>query len=139
MAVDAQLSMLLEGSFVKRAENVLVFGNPGSGKTHILCALGQELILQGYQVVFRPCDLLVQELLGAKRDLTFPSMLKQFAKYDALIIVLGKTMQPLFFAHPSIGGSYSLSTHRIIRDGVLSVFSQSANGTSGISSTDCPG
>jgi DNA replication protein DnaC len=84
--VEGQLSMLLEGSFVERADNVLVFGNCGSGKTHILCALGQELILQGYRVLFRPCDVLVQELLAAKRDLTLSSMLKQFSKYDALVI-----------------------------------------------------
>jgi len=84
--VEAQLSMLLEGSFVERSENVLVFGNPGSGKTHILCALGHELIFRGYRVLFRSCDLLVQELLAAKRDLTLTSMLKQFSRYDALII-----------------------------------------------------
>ena len=47
---------------------------------------GHELILQGYRVLFRPCDLLVQELLAAKRDLTLSSMLKQFSKYDALVI-----------------------------------------------------
>ena len=78
--------MLLEGSFVERAENVLVFGNLGSGKTHILCALGHELIFRGYRVLFRSCDLLVQELLAAKRDLTLTSMLKQFSRYNALII-----------------------------------------------------
>src|ERR1051326_2886879 len=34
-----QFSALLEGDFLERRENVLVFGNPGSGKTHMLCAL----------------------------------------------------------------------------------------------------
>ena len=38
-------------------------------KTHLLCAIAQELIFQGRRVLFRPCDLLVQELLVAKRDL----------------------------------------------------------------------
>jgi DNA replication protein DnaC len=38
--VSAQLSRLLEGDFVQRRENVLAFGNPGSGKSHLLCALG---------------------------------------------------------------------------------------------------
>ena len=41
--VRRQLPTLLEGSFVERAENLLVFGLPGRGKTHFLCALGREL------------------------------------------------------------------------------------------------
>ena len=44
--VRRQLPTLLEGSFVERAENVLVFGLPGRGKTHFLCALGRELGLR---------------------------------------------------------------------------------------------
>ena len=42
-----QVRSLLEGGFVGRHENVLIFGNPGSGKTHVACAIGQELILRG--------------------------------------------------------------------------------------------
>jgi DNA replication protein DnaC len=82
----AQVNALLEGSFVERSENVLAFGNPGSGKTHLLCAIGQELILQGRRVLFTPCSLLVQQLLIAKRDLKLPRVLKRLSKYDALII-----------------------------------------------------
>jgi len=33
-------------TFLDRQENILAFGNPGSGKTHLLCAIGQELIMQ---------------------------------------------------------------------------------------------
>jgi DNA replication protein DnaC len=84
--VDAQLSLLLKGNFLDHKENVLAFGNPGSGKTHLLCAIAQELIQQGRQVRFIPCNLLVQELLIAKRDLKLARVLKQYAKYEALII-----------------------------------------------------
>jgi hypothetical protein len=56
----------MEGAFVDRAENVLAFGNRGSGKTHLLCAIGQELIHRGRSVMFFSCSLLVQELLVAK-------------------------------------------------------------------------
>lgn len=83
---DALLSMLLEGSFVDHAENVLAFGNPGSGKTHLLCALGQELIYQGKRVLFRPCDLLVQDLLAAKKELKLAGAVKKLSRFDALII-----------------------------------------------------
>lgn len=84
--VDAQLSLLLQGSFIDHRENVLAFGNPGSGKTHLVCAIAQELIHQGRQIRFIPCDLLVQELLIAKRDLKLARILKQYARYEALII-----------------------------------------------------
>ena len=84
--VDAHINVLLEGTFLNRCENVLAFGPPGSGKTHLLCAIAQELIFQGHRVLFRPCDLLVQELLIAKRDLYLPRLLKQLGRYDALTI-----------------------------------------------------
>jgi hypothetical protein len=57
--VVQQARSLLEGSFVDRHENVLVFGQPGSGKTHLLCAIGQELVRAGRKVLFRKCGLLV--------------------------------------------------------------------------------
>jgi DNA replication protein DnaC len=41
--VDAQLSVLLEGSFVDRADNILAFGNPGSGKSHLLGILSSSV------------------------------------------------------------------------------------------------
>ena len=84
--VNSLVEFLLEGSFVDRNENVLAFGNPGSGKTHLLCAVGQELIQQGRRILFTPCNLLVQELLIAKRDLKLARVLKKFSKYHALII-----------------------------------------------------
>ena len=67
-------------------QNVLAFGNPGSGKSHLLCAIGQELIYLERRVYFRPCDLLVQDLLRAKQELNLVRLLKRLRKYDALII-----------------------------------------------------
>jgi DNA replication protein DnaC len=84
--VDAQLNIILDGSFLDRTENILAFGNPGSGKTHILCAIGQELILKERRVLFRPCNFLVQEMLIAKRDLKLPQYFKRLSKYNAIII-----------------------------------------------------
>ena len=83
---DRQFTVLLEGDFLDRRENVLVFGNPGSGKTHLLCALGHELVRKGRAVYFVPCALLVQRLLLAKAELWLEKELKRLDKFDALII-----------------------------------------------------
>src|SRR5665213_354722 len=61
--VVQQARTLLEGSFVDRRENVLAFGVPGSGKTHLLCAIGQELVARGRRMYFTTSALLVQDLL----------------------------------------------------------------------------
>ena len=81
-----QVKVLQDGSFLNRKENILAFGNPGSGKTHLLCALGQELIRQNYRVYFSRCSFLVEELLRDKRELKLDRKLKKLAKYDALIL-----------------------------------------------------
>ena len=52
-----QVRTLLEGDFVGRNDNVLIFGNPGSGKSHVACAIGQELIRSGRKVMFATCRL----------------------------------------------------------------------------------
>lgn len=77
---------LLEGEFLSRRENVLAFGNPGSGKTHLLCAIGQELIARGHRVYFTTSALLVQDLLVAKRDLKLSRFIKRLGAFEALII-----------------------------------------------------
>ena len=84
--VAMHLNVLSDGSFLNRCENVLAFGNPGSGKTHLLCAIGHELIEQGRRVLFICCSQLVQDLLIAKRDLTMSKVLKKLSRYDAVII-----------------------------------------------------
>jgi DNA replication protein DnaC len=81
-----QVRALLEGGFVDRRENVLAFGKPGSGKTHLLCALAQELVRAGRPALYSPCSLLVQELLLAKRELKLPRLLKRLAGYDVLVV-----------------------------------------------------
>lgn len=81
-----QIKTLLEGDFLDRRENVLVFGNPGSGKTHVLCAVGQALIAQGRKLHFTTSALLVQDLLRAKQELKLSRFIKQLSYYEGLII-----------------------------------------------------
>ena len=77
---------LRDGSFLDRAENVLAFGNPGTGKTHLLCALGQELVRQGRPVLFAPTFKIVQKLLAAKRDLRLAAELKRLDRFEAILL-----------------------------------------------------
>lgn len=84
--VRRQLPGLCEGGFVERAENVLAFGLPGRGKTHIVCAIGHELIQRGYAVLFTSAALLVQRLLASKKALELERELKRLDAFDAVII-----------------------------------------------------
>jgi len=84
--VTQQLEILRSGSFLDRQDNVLIFGNPGSGKTMLLSALGDQLIRRGRSVLFTTCQMLVQELLRAKRDLRMERWIKKLSKFEALII-----------------------------------------------------
>lgn len=86
LKVDHQLCSLLEGGFLDRRENVLVVGPTGSGKTHLLSALGQELIFRGYRVIFYSSSELVEALMRAKQGEGVPSFTRQLLRYDALIV-----------------------------------------------------
>lgn len=87
MKVRQQVKALLEGGFLNRNENILAFGNPGSGKTHLLCGIGQELVHQsGKKVLYVMCSNLVQELLAAKKVFELPKKLKKLSRFDVIII-----------------------------------------------------
>ncbi len=86
LKADRQLSALIEGDFLSRRENVLAFGSPGSGKSHWMCALGHELVRQGWSVLFASCALLVQRLLRAKAELELEEELRRLDKFEALIV-----------------------------------------------------
>jgi len=64
-----------------------LFGNPGAGKSHLLCALAQELVVaRGRKMKYTTCTLLVQDLLAAKRDLRLKKEIRRLGQYDGLII-----------------------------------------------------
>jgi DNA replication protein DnaC len=86
LQVARQAESLRDGSFLDRRENLLVFGKPGSGKTHCLCALAERLVHQGRSLLFTTCSLLVQSLLAAKRDLRFEKVIKQLSRFEGLIL-----------------------------------------------------
>jgi DNA replication protein DnaC len=87
LRVRRQLAALLEGRFVEQADNVLAFGLPGRGKTHLCCAVARELVVaKGYRALFCPAGHLVQQLLIAKRDLRLEALLRKLDGYDIVVL-----------------------------------------------------
>ena len=83
----AQVMALAEGTeWLERGANVLLFGPPGVGKSHLVCALGHALIDAGRRVLFTRCSELVQRLQAARRDLRLPQELARLDRFDLLIL-----------------------------------------------------
>ena len=77
---------LATGSLISRAENLLCFGLPGTGKTHLLAALGYEWVQQNHSVLFTPTYKLVDGLLRAKRDYALEPELRRLDRFDVVIL-----------------------------------------------------
>lgn len=81
-----RIQELARGEFLDRGGNVLLFGLPGVGKSHLACALGNALVDAGRTVLFTPTYQLVQTLLAARRDLSLPRALRSLDIFDAVIL-----------------------------------------------------
>lgn len=77
---------MASGDFIDRYENILIFGNPGTGKSHLSIALAREWCLMGRRVRFYTAANLVQCLLQAKAKLQLTQMIKQLDRYEILVI-----------------------------------------------------
>ena len=85
--IRRQLPTLCEGGFVERAENVLAFGLPGTGKTHMVTAIARELVInKGLAVLFCNTRNLVERLLRAKQELELEKELKKLDKFPCIIL-----------------------------------------------------
>lgn len=83
----ARIMALVEGcEWLDRGANVLAFGPPGSGKSHLLSGIGHALIDAGKRVLFMRCSDLVQRLQAARRDLRMPQELAKLDRFDLLIL-----------------------------------------------------
>lgn len=77
---------LLVGEYITRRENVLLVGNPGTGKTHLATALGHTACAQGRRVRFMTTSGLVTQLLEAREDRSLRRLLKQMERIELLIL-----------------------------------------------------
>jgi len=73
-------------SFIEKYENVMMIGPAGLGKTHLAIALGKIAVREGYHVLFRTAQQLVDEVYAAMADGTVAKRLQNYLKYDLVII-----------------------------------------------------
>lgn len=77
---------LAGGDFVKRRENVIAIGNPGTGKTHLAIGLGRRLCREGFKVRFYTAAQLVEELAEAQEFKRLSRLQAQLFKADVLVL-----------------------------------------------------
>ncbi len=72
--------------WLDRAENLLAFGNSGSGKTHLLSGIGRALVGSGRRVLFTPASSMLEQLKRAQTDLDLERLFLCLDKFDLLIL-----------------------------------------------------
>lgn len=77
---------LCHGHFLGDSHNIIFYGRSGAGKTHLAMAIGRELCLNGFKVLFFTGCELVQQLVIAKNNLTLSNYFKKLHSYDLVII-----------------------------------------------------
>lgn len=87
MISKAQVMAMAAGdSWLAKGANVLMFGPPGGGKSHLAAAIGLALIENGWRVLFTRTTDLVQKLQVARRELQLEAALAKLDKFDLLIL-----------------------------------------------------
>lgn len=81
-----RIEALAGGDWLDGGGTLIAIGNSGSGKTHLLCAIGHALIEAGYRVLYTRTTELVQKLQAARRDLVLESALTKLDKFQLLIL-----------------------------------------------------
>jgi DNA replication protein DnaC len=87
MISKAQVMAIVAGdAWLGKGANVLLFGPPGGGKSHLASAIGLALIENGYRVLFTRTTDLVQKLQIARRDLGLEAAINRLDRFDLLIL-----------------------------------------------------
>ncbi len=83
---QSQIAHLAQSDWINRAQNLLITGPCGSGKTYLACALGHNACVHGYSVRYFRLSRLLLELTQAKADGTYYKKLQQLARIGLMII-----------------------------------------------------
>ncbi|MGB0848987.1 MAG: IS21-like element helper ATPase IstB [Thiolinea sp.] len=82
----SQVAQLAQCEWIRRAQNLLITGPCGSGKTYLACALGHQACIKSYSVRYFRLSRLLLLLQQAKADGSYHKQLQQLAKIQLLII-----------------------------------------------------
>lgn len=86
-SINEQLvRLLLRGDYIAKKENILLVGNPGTGKTHLATALGFAACADGRRVKFTSVSALVTLLLEVRENRSLQKLHKQLERLDVLIL-----------------------------------------------------
>ena len=83
---EALVRELLRGEYLDKRENVLLIGNPGTGKTHLASALAFSACAQGRKVRFHTATDLVTQLVECREERRLQRLQKQLQRLDLLVI-----------------------------------------------------
>lgn len=83
--MQKRLPELATLDFIEKGKNLIMIGNPGTGKTHIALGLGIKACLQGYKVLYTTVPLLVTELKECNSEKRLRYFQNRFEKYDLVI------------------------------------------------------
>jgi DNA replication protein DnaC len=87
MISRAQVTALCScDGWLEKGANLILFGPPGGGKSHLAAAIGLALIENGWRVLFTRTSDLVQKLQIARRELTLEAAIARLDKYHLLIL-----------------------------------------------------
>jgi DNA replication protein DnaC len=87
MISKAQVMATTAGdSWLTKGANLLLFGPPGGGKSHLAAAIGLALVENGWRVLFTRTTDLVQKLQIARRELTLEAAINRLDRFDLLIL-----------------------------------------------------
>ena len=87
MISKAQVMALCAGDvWLDKGANLILFGPPGGGKSHLCSAIGLALLEKGYRVLFTRTSDLVQKLQVARRELSLEAAINRLDNFDLLIL-----------------------------------------------------
>ena len=104
----ARLSELETLEFIIQGRNIVLAGNPGTGKTHLAIGLGIKACMEGYKVLFTTIPRLITQIKESRSEKTLRQIENRFEKYDLVIcdefgyISFDREGAELLFSHLSL-------------------------------------
>ena len=104
----AKLPQLEQLDFIKSGQNLILSGNPGTGKTHLATALGIKACQEGYRVLFTSVSRLLTQIRESRSQKTLRTLENRFEKFDLVIcdefgyVSFDKEGAEMLFSHLSL-------------------------------------